>query len=185
MFVIVGLHPDHEPERAGTPAPAGAEHRPPCAPVTSPPTIFPVTNSATARRSGPLRRDPCSRMAPVIRLSITACGVRALSASRPGARESAAPLWQGAQLCLKISSPLGDCADTEPEMPVTSSTQSSAIEAVDSRAVRVSLAPRDKGDCGGNGFTRRSGATGAQFDENFSVPPFLRVDPLPPSPPLA
>ena len=74
-----------EPSRnpAAAPAPCSVRSR---APLTSPSMDFPVMNSATARRSAPLRRAPCGRMAPVRRLSTMACGVRArrrVEAGRP------------------------------------------------------------------------------------------------------
>jgi hypothetical protein len=50
-------------------------------------------------------------MAPLTRLSTIACGDRGRSASGAGARESAAPLWQLAQLCVNTAAPSGDWAD--------------------------------------------------------------------------
>jgi hypothetical protein len=52
----------------------------------------PVMYAATARRSAPLSRAPCARMAPVTRLSRIARGDRARSASIAGARASAVPV---------------------------------------------------------------------------------------------
>src|SRR5882762_3818535 len=73
---------------------------------------FPVTNSATARRSAPLSLEPCGRIAPVISASRMASGARERSASRAGARESAAPLWQLEQLAANSCAPSGACATT-------------------------------------------------------------------------
>ncbi len=79
-------------------------------PLTSPDIVLPVMNSAIARRSAPLSRDPWTRIAPVTRTSMIDSGVLGWSAARAGARESAAALWQLAHARANRAAPSGACA---------------------------------------------------------------------------
>src|SRR5258708_33326448 len=74
--------------RCSVPPPPPSRHRP---------VSLPVMYSAIARRSGPPSREPCTRIAPLIRLSRIAAGERGRSSPGVGARESAVPSWQLAQ----------------------------------------------------------------------------------------
>src|SRR6185503_13418914 len=71
-LVIDGLHPVQRELFAGSCSDERAVQRPADAPVTSPWIDFPVRNSATARRSAPLKRAPCGRIAPVMSASTMA-----------------------------------------------------------------------------------------------------------------
>ena len=84
-------------ESMGTGEGVGAQ-RPVPVPVTSPDKVLEVRYSATARRSAPVIRAPCTRMPPLTSASTIACGASARSASGDGARESDPPVWQLAQL---------------------------------------------------------------------------------------
>jgi hypothetical protein len=65
--------------------------RPLDAPVMSPPGARPLKYSATARRSAPLNRPPCGRIAPAVNAARIASGDRRFRISGLGAREPAAP----------------------------------------------------------------------------------------------
>ena len=81
-------------------------------PVLEPLGTFEVIliNDGSTDRSAPFICAPCTRIAPFISASSTACGVRALSASGEGARESGWPLWQDAHRAVKSRSPPDVCA---------------------------------------------------------------------------
>src|ERR1035438_1058398 len=60
-----------------------------------------------ARRSGPLSRDPCTRIDPEINAVRIASGVRVVNTSGLGARAFSMPEWHAAQRCLKRAPPSG------------------------------------------------------------------------------
>jgi hypothetical protein len=92
-------------------------HRPVAAPATSPESFLPLRNSATARRSIPLMREPWGRMDPRVSAARMASGERSASVSRLGARESGAPLWQVAHSRRKMAEPSGSAAHRATEIP--------------------------------------------------------------------
>jgi len=92
VFASVGPQPFHIGDDAGSRNGVAAAQRPIVAPVTSPPIDLPVMYSAMARRSGPLRREPWTRIAPFTSASMMASGDRGLRASGDGARDPSSPL---------------------------------------------------------------------------------------------
>src|SRR5579863_5700452 len=110
-----------------------AEQRPADAPATSTLILRPERYSATARRSAPPRRDPCSRMAPETSASMIASGEFSRKVSTRGARESAASLWQEAQERWNTAAPsgAGACANAIPAIRLSkksiSMSQMSAV----------------------------------------------------------
>ena len=61
-----------------------------------------------ARRSGPLKVAPCTRIAPFASASRIAAAERCLSTAGAGARASGESLWQPEQCPWNSDSPLGE-----------------------------------------------------------------------------
>src|SRR3954449_3698139 len=67
VLVTDGDQPGQDGEDAGSASAEPVVQRPMVAPVMSLPSARPVRCSATARRSAPLKRPPCGRIAPAVR----------------------------------------------------------------------------------------------------------------------
>ena len=91
VLVSDGDHAVHDGDASGSVSGGDDVQRPTDAPVMSPPGARPVMNSATARRSAPLRRPPCGRIPPAVSAARIASGDRWRMTSSFAARDSAAP----------------------------------------------------------------------------------------------
>ena len=94
VLVTSTPHPFHRGDRAGSARGGDVAQRPTVDAGPASLIVRRVRNSAMARRSSTLSLAPCTCIVPLVSARTMASGALASRLWRPGARESAAPLWQ-------------------------------------------------------------------------------------------